>query len=145
MNYNATSVKPIEKIISILSYLSMGIIGLIWFLIAYYNKKNLKYFLMYNISQSMVIAIFLAIIKLILNIIIPILWIIPVINNLASILNFIFSVKIIRLYFIDMSFSIFEFLVFILLLYIIIGILNGRIFHIPLLTKIMKNAMKNYN
>ena len=60
MLHKPQTIMPIEKIISILSYLSMGIIGLVWFLIAKLSGKNLKYFLMYNISQSMVIAIILA-------------------------------------------------------------------------------------
>lgn len=142
MSYNINSIKPIEKIISIASYLSMGIIGLVWFIIAKILGKDLKYFLKYNITQSMVIAILLAIIKITLNIVTPILWMIPIINYIASFLNQIFSVKTIRLYFIGLSFTLFELLIFILLIYICIGVIVGRIFYIPILTKLINKAMR---
>lgn len=145
MLHKPQPIMPIEKIISILSYFTMGIVGLAWFLIARLSGKNLKYFLMYNISQSMVIAIILAIVKILLDFLIPILWIIPIINYIASAINLIYSVKIIRLYFINISFTIFELLIFILLLYIVTGVILGRIFYVPVLTKLMNKAMKNYN
>lgn len=145
MSRNTGNIKPIEKIISILSYLTMGIVGLIWVIIAFVNKKTLRYFLMYNVSQSMVIAIILAIIKLLLDIIIPILWIIPIINYIATALNFIVSVKVVRLYFIGVSFTIFELFVFLLLTYIMAGVIFGRNFYVPVLTKLMQKAMRNYN
>ena len=142
MSHNISTIKPIEKIISIATYLTMGIAGLIWFIIARILGKDLRYFLKYNIMQSMVIAVILAIIKLILNIITPILWLIPIVNYIASFLNLIFSVKIIRLYFIGLSFTLFELFIFILLIYVCIGILLGRIFYIPVLTKLMNKAMR---
>ncbi len=145
MQHNTFQIKPIEKIISILSYLTMGIVGLIWIIIAYACKKNLKYFLMYNVAQSMVISIILALIKLVLDILIPFLWLLPIINYIANFLNFLISVKIIRLYFPGISFTAFEFIVFVLLIYLIIGVLLGRIFYVPGLTKLMKKAMQNYN
>jgi len=145
MSHNTYRIQPIEKIIYILSYLTMGIVGLIWIIIAHINKRNLKYFLMYNISQSMIIAVILAIFKTLIDLLVPILWIIPVISYVASAINFIVSVKIIRLYFIGISFSIFELAVFLLLAYIILGVINGRISKVPLLTNIMNKAMKNYN
>lgn len=145
MPRNNTNIMPIEKIISILSYITMGIVGLIWVIIAYVNKKSLRYFLMYNVSQSMVIAIVLAIVKLLLDLIIPVLWIIPVISYIASLLNFLVSVKVIRLYFLGVSFTIFELFIFLLLSYIISGVIVGRNFYVPGLTKLMQRAMKNYH
>lgn len=145
MSRNNANIMPIEKIISILSYITMGIVGLVWVIIAFVNKKSLRYFLMYNVSQSMVIAIILAIIKLILDLLIPILWIIPIISYIASLLNFIVSVKVVRLYFLGISFTIFELFVFLLLTYIIAGVIVGRNFYVPILTKLMQRAMKNYH
>lgn len=144
MSRNNTNIMPIEKIISILSYITMGIIGLVWVIIAFVNKKSLRYFLMYNVSQSMVIAIILAIIKLLLDLIIPILWIIPIISYIATFLNFLVSVKVVTLHFLGVSFTIFELFVFLLLTYIILGVIAGRNFYVPVLTKIMQKAMKNY-
>ena len=132
MQHNGLKVNLLEKIISILSYMTMGIVGLIWIIIAYANKKSLKYFLMYNISQSMVIAILLAILKLVLDIVLSILAVIPFLSYITAIFNYIISIKIIRIYGLGLSFTLFELLVFILLSYIIAGIFIGRIFYIPI-------------
>lgn len=145
MQHNQVNVLPIEKIISILSYLSMGIIGLLWLILSYFMKKRLRYFLMYNITQSMVIAIFLAILKLTLNIIFSIFAIIPFLNILAAKINYIISVKILTLPMLNLSFNIFEIILHILLIYIIIGIFSGRIFYIPYLTNLISRLMKSYN
>lgn len=145
MQHNGLKVNLLEKIISILSYMTMGIVGLIWIIIAYANKKSLKYFLMYNISQSMVIAILLAILKLVLDIVLSILAVIPFLSYITAIFNYIISIKIIRIYGLGLSFTLFELLVFILLSYIIAGIFIGRIFYIPMLTSLMQKLMKRYN
>ena len=145
MQHNGLKVNLLEKIISILSYMTMGIVGLIWIIIAYTNKKSLKYFLMYNISQSMVIAILLAILKLVLDIVLSILAVIPFLSYITAIFNYIISIKIIRIYGLGLSFTLFELLVFILLSYIIAGIFIGRIFYIPMLTSLMQKLMKRYN
>lgn len=145
MSHNTLKVNLLEKIVSILSYFTMGIIGLILVVIAHIYKKRIKYFLMYNIAQSMVIAIILAIIKLILDIILSILGLIPFLSYIVAIFNYIISVKIIRIYGLGISFTIFELLVFILLAYIIIGVFVGRIFYIPALTTLMQRLMKKYN
>lgn len=145
MQHNGLKVNLLEKIISTLSYITMGIVGLIWIIIAYANKKSLKYFLMYNISQSMVIAILLAILKLILDIVLSIFAVIPFLSYITAIFNYIISIKIIRIYGLGLSFTLFELLVFILLSYIIAGIFIGRIFYIPMLTSLMQKLMKRYN
>ncbi len=145
MSHNISKVNLLEKIISVLTYITMGIVGLIWIIIAHLNKKSLKYFLMYNITQSMVIAIILAILNLSLNLVLSILGFIPVLSYIAAIFNYIISVKMIRIYGLGWSFTIFELLVFILLAYIISGVIVGRIFYIPGLTSVMQKLMKKYN
>lgn len=145
MQHNFFKVSPIEKIISILSYITMGIIGLVWLLIAHFSKKKLRYFLMFNIVQSMIIAIFLAILKLTLNIIFSILSIVPFINILAAKLNYIISVKILIFPILNLSFNVIEIILYILLIYIIMGVLTSRIFYIPYLTSLISKLLKTYN
>ena len=77
MSSNQTAVSNIEKIISVISYFTMGIAGLIYIVISYLLKKHTKFFLMYNIAQSMVISIFLALLNLLLGIILQIIIAIP--------------------------------------------------------------------
>ena len=132
---------PAEKVISILSYFTMGIAGLIWILIAYFLNKRLKFFLMYNAYQSILIAIFLALMNLIFNIIFQIMAILPGFNKIAININ-IFLQNRINIF--ALSFNITETVVFLLLLYISIGVTAGRIFYVPVLTTIMKRIMRPY-
>lgn len=48
---------PIEKIISAASYLTAGMAGFIWIIVAAFMKKNIKSFLMYHIMQSIFLSI----------------------------------------------------------------------------------------
>ncbi len=142
MPHNNYSVSPIEKIISILSYFTFGIIGMIWFIIAYLIKREMRYFLKYNIVQSMVISILFAIINLIKYIIIKLLLLIPFLSTFAIKLNLFFSSAMIKNSYINLN--ILQIIISALLLYIIIGVLIGRIFYIPFLSGIMNKTMKQY-
>ncbi len=144
VQHNSIKVTNIEKIISILSYITMGIVGLLWLIIAHIKNKKLRFFLMYNVVQSMVIAILLTIIKLCLDIILSILAKLPILDFIAAIIYYIISFKIIRFYSLGISFTAFELILFLLLIYIIIGIFLGRIFYIPYLSDFMNRTMKNY-
>ena len=107
MNNNNEPVLPIEKIISILSYLTMGIVGLVWLIIAYYIKKKPKYFLAYNIYQSIIISVFLAIFKLLIGLILSVIALIPFLDFIVALFNLIISLKIITLPIFHFSFSAF--------------------------------------
>lgn len=48
---------PIERIISSASYLTAGMAGFIWIIIAAFLKKTIKPFLMYHIMQSIFLSI----------------------------------------------------------------------------------------
>ncbi len=144
VQHNSTKILPIEKIISVLSYITMGIAGLIWIIIAYFRKQNLRFFLMYNIAQSMVISIFLALIKIGLDIILSVIAKIPFVDYIAAVIYFLLSFKVIRIYGLNISFTLLELLVILLIGYIITGVVLGRIFYIPFLTDLMNRTMRHY-
>lgn len=144
VQHNSTKILPIEKILSVLSYISMGIAGLIWIIIAYFRKQNLRFFLMYNIAQSMVISIFLALIKIGLDIILSVIAKIPFVDYIAAVIYFLLSFKVIRIYGLNISFTLLELLVILLIGYIITGVVLGRIFYIPFLTDLMNRTMRHY-
>ena len=133
---------PIEKIVSDLYYVTMVIIGLIWIIIAHFMNRKIKYFLLYNIVQSMIISIILAIFKLLTDILLLLVSKIHFLDFLAAIVNLLISVKIVRFQTIGLSFSLIELLVFLLLVYICIGIFFGRIFYIPFLTDFMQKILR---
>ena len=144
MPHSNNIISPIEKIISVLSYVTMGIAGLLWLILAYFLKKKLRYFLMYNIAQSMIIAIILAIFKLLTDIILSLIAKISFLDFIMAIFNLVISFKIIRISNSGISFTILELLLLMLLGYIIFGILFGKIFYIPNISDFMKKVMKNY-
>ena len=144
MMNNYTNIAPIENVVSVRSYITMGIVGLIWILLAVLSKRKLKYFMMYNIAQSMIISMILLIFKLILELIFIIFAKIPILDVIAGLINFVISVKIIVINPLHMSFSAIQLIVFIFLLYIIVGVILGRILYIPWLTNLMQNVMKSY-
>ena len=122
MPHSSNVVSPIEKIVSILSYFTMGFIGLVFVTVAYFLKKNIRYFLMYNIAQSMLISILLAILAYLTSLILKIFSLIPVLDVFSAKLFLFFSRKIFSIP-IGMSFNIFQFIVFTLIIYICIIIL----------------------
>lgn len=142
MQHKLPPVSPIEKIISSLSYLSMGIVGMFWIILAYSMKRTLRYFLMYNIAQSMLISIFYAIICMVGYIIFKITEIIPFLKYISASINFFISVKIVSI--LGFSLSILQLILFLLFMYIISGIIVGRIFYVPFLSQIMTKAMNSH-
>ncbi len=142
---NNHNIAPIEIIVSVLSYITMGIIGLIWVLLAVLSKRKLKYFMMYNIAQSMIISMLLVLLRLFFELVCIILSKIPILDIVAGLLNFIISVKIIVINPLHMSFNAIQLIVFIFLIYIIVGVISGKLFYIPWLTNVMQKVMKSYS
>lgn len=140
---NKTVIHPIEKIISVLTYITFGIVGLVWYLVAIFTKKKLKFFLMYNIIQSMIISVFLAFFRFAMTTVLMILAKIPFLGIVAALINFIYTIKIIKLPIFHISFTLEQFLVTLLIAYIIWGVVLGKIFYIPYLTKFTNLVVKN--
>ena len=81
------SVNPLERIIGASSYLTAGMVGFIWWIIAVLIKKNVKQFLIYHIMQSIFISIayfiFIELYKLVFVIVAKI----PIINAFMFFIN----------------------------------------------------------
>ena len=142
MQHNNFSISPIEKIYSVISYATMGIFGFILLFIAYFQNKKLKFFLNYNIFQSIIIGISVSLIIFIFKLVLTIFSHIKFLDFAAAFLYNIFSFKIIRLYPLNISFTITEIILFLLLVYIVVGIIIGRIFYIPFLTDFVSKIVK---
>lgn len=134
-------IEPLEKIISIISYYTMGIVGLVWVIIGYFLNKRVKFFLMYNITQSVLISIFLAFLNILFQVILQIIIAIPFLSSIGINISLFMQKKI---NIIGLSFNIIEIIIFLLLIYISIGVIQGRIYNVPVLTKIVKRIMQSY-
>ena len=142
MPNNYSQVMPLEKIISVLSYISFGIAGIIWLITAGLLKKRLRYFLMYNIVQSVVISVFYAFFSLLLDTVFKLLAPIPFLGMIIAKLNLFLTQPLIKIFF--LSFSVIPLIITLLLIYIIAGVILGRIFYVPGLTSIINKTMKSY-
>src|SRR5574344_360496 len=76
------SLTMIERIIAALSYITLGTVGFIWLLIAFFNKTHIKTFLRYHIFQSIFLSIAYFLIWQILGLAVNVLSIIPFIGGL---------------------------------------------------------------
>ena len=91
-----------DRVISAFSYLTAGWVGLIYFVILYFLKKNTSRFLRYNVFQSIFLALLLFLVSVACKFIFSIILIIPIINMLLSsillLLNkpFIFNYSLIQ-------------------------------------------------
>lgn len=53
----SNSVNPLERVLAAASYLTAGMVGFVWWIIAILIKKRVKPFLIYHIMQSIFISI----------------------------------------------------------------------------------------
>ena len=84
MYKSKTPVSIGDRIISVISYVTAGWVGLIYMVILYFMKKPASLFLRYNIFQSIFISFFYFILCMIFGFISNILFQIPLINALVS-------------------------------------------------------------
>ena len=137
---NQIKILPFEKVYSIFSYCTMGIAGLVLLLISYFTKKKLRYFLEYNIFQSVLIGIILAIFKFFLDKVLQILANIPFVDGICGAIYTVFVYKFINLGI--LSFNLLELIVYGLIIYISIGIIKNKIYFVPVLTKLTQTIIK---
>ena len=84
MYKSKTPVSTGDRIISVISYVTAGWVGLIYMVILYFMKKPASLFLRYNIFQSIFISFFYFLLCMIFGFISNILLQIPLINALVS-------------------------------------------------------------
>lgn len=88
-----TNEKPymIERIVSALSYFTMGFIGFIWLILGLITRSNLRAFTQYHIFQSIFISIGYFLLCMFCGFVLNILSFIPFINRLVAQLTFYFN------------------------------------------------------
>lgn len=75
---------PIERILSVATYLTVGGVGFVWLIIAALIKKRVAPFLMYHILQSIFISIAYFLLVEITKLLLFVLYKIPLINTLVG-------------------------------------------------------------
>lgn len=72
----------LDRIVSVLTYFTMGIFGLIWLVFSYVTGRKINSFVAFNIYQSMFILAIFSIFSLVYNIALNLLSIIPFIGKM---------------------------------------------------------------
>ncbi len=94
-------VYPIERIIASTSYLTAGMVGFVWLIIAAVMRKHATQFVMYHIMQSIFLSILYFLLSTFAELVYVILYRIPVINAIPYYINmplgFAFGLSIIQL------------------------------------------------
>ena len=91
---------PIERILSVGTYLTAGGVGFVWLIIAAFLRKTVTPFLMYHIMQSIFLSIAYFLLKVLGEMVYVVLYRIPFINAIPYLLNmpipFLFDFSIIQ-------------------------------------------------
>ena len=94
-------VYPIERIIASTSYLTAGMVGFVWLIIAAVMRKHVTQFVMYHIMQSIFLSILYFLLSTFAELVYVILYRIPVITAIPYYINmplgFAFGLSIIQL------------------------------------------------
>ncbi|HIS82134.1 TPA: hypothetical protein IAD41_00800 [Candidatus Scatenecus faecavium] len=131
--HNNYETKPymIEKIVSGLSYLTMGFVGFIWLIISLVRRTPLTKFLQYHIFQSIFISIGYVLLCLLLGLLLNIMSMIPFINLLAAQIALFFNAPIF------FGYSIIQTAIYVLLFYLAITSFMGMYSRIPWISNII--------
>ena len=124
-----------SRLISILTYITMGLFGVVWLIFANVTKRQITPFLSFNLYQAIFLSVALAAISLLYSIMINFLVVIPFVGGFVKNFNFFFNSN--PIYF---GFSLSSFLTLILLLYLCILSLLGKRPYLPFISD-----MINYN
>ncbi len=125
-----------ERIIAVLSYITSGIVGIIWLLIGALVKSNLKPFLKYHIMQSIFLMLLYYLIAHLLIFILNILAYVPFFNAIISTLNFFLNISLVHIG--PFHMSIINIFIFLFIIYLSIGTLKGKYVYVPWVSNVIK-------
>ena len=121
----------IEKIVSALSYITMGFVGFIYMLLGLFTRAQLRPFTQYHIFQSIFISIAFFLLNYICGFILSILSYVPFINKLVAQITFLLNMPILFAY------SIIQIIVYGIILYLAITSFMGIYSRIPFISDII--------
>lgn len=129
------TVKTVDKLISIASYLTMGLAGFIYLIVITLQKATMKPFLKYHIMQSIFVSILMYVITLIIQIIVGVARHVPFVNDIIAIILAVLMGPLI------FGFSVLNLLVVCLIIYLCIGAIRGKYSYIPWVSDNIKQML----
>ena len=125
-----------ERVIAVLSYVTSGIVGIIWLLLAALAKSNLKPFLKYHIMQSIFLMLLYYLVAHLLIFVLNILTYVPFFNAIISTLNFFLNISLFN--FGPFHMSIINIFIFLFIIYLSYGTLKGKYVYVPWVSYVIK-------
>lgn len=121
----------IERIVSCLTYPTMGMVGFIWLILGLITKAKLRTFTQYHIFQSLFISIAFVLLSFLVGIISNILSVIPFINNLVAQITFYLNMPFI------FGFSLIQICIYGVLTYLAVFAFLGKYSYLPYVSEII--------
>lgn len=136
-NYKNAQVVPFfERLIAVFTYLTTGIVGLLWIILAQISGKRLKYFVKFHAYQSIILAFLYLLVSETLKLLLAVVNNIPFLGSYVYLLYFyIFDFKFI------FGVSIVDFIVLVVLAYLVIVSLLGKEGNIPKLSDMIRKQV----
>ena len=131
-------IKVSDKIISVLSYMTGGFAGLLWLIFCSVAKKQMNKFMLFNVYQSILLALLIYFINLLFKMVYNLLIMIPFIKLLANSLYFVLYNPI---YY---RWSIIGLILFGMYLYLILFSILGRIAYLPWVSNIILYQLNRF-
>ena len=132
--YNIPSMS--ERVIAVLSYVTSGIVGIIWLLLAALAKSKLNPVLKYHIMQSIFLMLLYYLAAHLLIFVLNILTYVPFFNAIISTLNFFLNISLLN--FGPFHMSIINILIFLFIIYLSYGTLKGKYVYVPWVSNVIK-------
>ena len=121
----------IERIVSGLSYITMGFAGFVWLIIGIFTKSSLRPFTQYHIFQSIFISIAYFLLCMLLGFILNILSFVPFINKLVAQLTFYMNTPLFGVY------SLIQVVLYSIILYLAVTSFMGKYSRFPWVSDII--------
>ena len=127
----------VEKIISALSYLTMGMAGFVWLIVSLFTKARLKPFLQYHIFQSIFISLAFTVIAMLVGWVSNLLSVIPFINKIVAQITFLLNMPVL------FGYSFIQTVLYAFIFYLAIQSLRGKYSYVPWVSEIIDHNISH--
>lgn len=136
MHSNSDKPFMIERIVSALTYPTMGMIGFIWLILGLITRARLRPFAQYHIFQSIFLSIAYVIVSILLGVASNILSVIPLINKLTAQIIFWLNMPAI------FGYSLIQAIIYTVLAYLAVTAFMGKYSYLPWVSNIIKENLR---
>lgn len=125
-----------ERLVSFVSYITVGWGGMIYCVLMYLGKKNISHFVRFNIFQSIFISFLFFVLCMVLGFVIDVLLHVPFVNYLVSQIMLFFNQPLL------FDYSLVQLFIIGLFIYMAVFSLMGKYPRVYKLSKIVENASR---